>query len=182
MRLRYCALEENDSDAQLFLARMNEADTEAAILLGIDDPHIHDLAVDVGKPCMLINCQDRHMRLARRRAGSSRDWQAGGGVPVRDGHREVMNVLCLRRYTMELRLSGIRDAWHGHNLRFSDRRDLQMASSLSARETEQLVSEWLHQQKGKDLPTAFLVGGDFMAAGTISALQNTVCACRRMSR
>ena len=87
------------------------------------------------------------------------------------GHREVMNVLCLRRYTMELRLSGIRDAWHGHNLRFSDRRDLLMVPSFSAKETEQLVSEWLHQQKGKDLPTAFLVGGDFMAAGTISALQ-----------
>ncbi|MED5728612.1 cytochrome-c peroxidase, partial [Enterobacter hormaechei] len=48
VRLRYCALEENDSDAQLFLARMNEADTQAAILLGIDDPHIHDLAVDMG--------------------------------------------------------------------------------------------------------------------------------------
>lgn len=32
VRLRYCALEENDSDAQLFLARMNEADTCAAIL------------------------------------------------------------------------------------------------------------------------------------------------------
>ena len=63
VRLRYCALEENDSDAQLFLARMNEPDTQAAILLGIDDPHIHDLAVDVGKPCMLINCRDRHMRL-----------------------------------------------------------------------------------------------------------------------
>jgi hypothetical protein len=27
------------------------------------------------------------------------------------GHREVMNVLCLRRYTMELRLAGIREAW-----------------------------------------------------------------------
>lgn len=63
VRLRYCALEEHDSDAQLFLARMNEPDTHAAILLGIDDPHIHDLAVDVGKPCLLINCRDRLMRL-----------------------------------------------------------------------------------------------------------------------
>ena len=35
-----------------------------------------------------------------------------------------MNVLCLRRYTMELRLAGIRDAWHAHNLTFSDKRDL----------------------------------------------------------
>lgn len=34
------------------------------------------------------------------------------------------------------------------------------------------MSDWLNQQQGKDLPTAFLVGGDFMAAGTISALKN----------
>jgi hypothetical protein len=50
VRLRYCALEENDSDANLFLARMNEAETQAAMLLGIDDPHIHDLAADLGNP------------------------------------------------------------------------------------------------------------------------------------
>ncbi|EKG3231332.1 hypothetical protein SK54_03296 [Enterobacter sp. MGH120] len=171
VRLRYCALEENDSDAQLFLARMNEADTQAAILLGIDDPHIHDLAVDMGKPCMLINCRDRHMRLPAVAPDHRAIGERAAEYLFEMGHREVMNVLCLRRYTMELRLSGIRDAWHGHNLRFSDRRDLLMVSSFSARETEQLVSEWLHQQKGKDLPTAFLIGGDFMAAGTISALQ-----------
>ncbi len=34
------ALDENDSDANLFLARMNEPETQAAVLLGIDDPHI----------------------------------------------------------------------------------------------------------------------------------------------
>ena len=34
------------------------------------------------------------------------------------------------------------------------------------------MSDWLNQQQGKDLPTAFTVGGDFMAAGAISALQN----------
>lgn len=155
VRLRYCALEENDSDAQLFLARMNEVDTRAAILLGIDDPHIHDLAVDVGKPCMLINCRDRHMRLPAVAPDHRAIGERAAEYLFEMGHREVMNVLCLRRYTMELRLSGIRDAWHGHNLRFSDRRDLLMVSSFSARETEQLVIEWLHQQKGKDLPTAF---------------------------
>lgn len=63
VRLRYCALDENDSDANLFLARMNEAETQAAVLLGIDDPHIHGLAADVGKPCVLINCRDEGMRL-----------------------------------------------------------------------------------------------------------------------
>lgn len=29
VRLRYCALDENDSDANLFLARMNEAETQS---------------------------------------------------------------------------------------------------------------------------------------------------------
>jgi DNA-binding LacI/PurR family transcriptional regulator len=72
---------------------------------------------------------------------------------------------------MELRLAGIRDAWQSHNLKFNDKRDLLVAPSFSARETEELVTSWLRQMQGKDLPTAFLVGGDFMAAGTISALQ-----------
>ena len=172
VRLRYCALEENDSDAQLFLARMNEPDTQAAILLGIDDPHIHDLAVDVGKPCMLINCRDRHMRLPAVAPDHRAIGERAAEYLFEMGHREVMNVLCLRRYTMELRLSGIRDAWQSHNLAFNDKRDLLVVPSFSARETEQLVSDWLNQQQGKDLPTAFLVGGDFMAAGTISALKN----------
>jgi DNA-binding LacI/PurR family transcriptional regulator len=44
VRLRYCPLEELDSDANVFIARMNEPETQAAILLGIDDPHIHELA------------------------------------------------------------------------------------------------------------------------------------------
>ena len=56
-------------------------------------------------------------------------------------------------------------------MRFTDDRDLLVATNFSARETEQLVSEWIRERKGQDLPTAFLVGGDFMAAGVISALQ-----------
>ena len=171
VRLRYCALEEHDSDAQVFLARMNEPDTQAAILLGIDDPHIHDLVVDVGKPCLLINCRDRLMRLPVVAPDHRSIGERAAGYLFEMGHREVMNVLCLRRYTMELRLAGIRDAWRSHNLKFTDDRDLLVASSFSARETEHLVSEWISQRKGEDLPTAFLVGGDFMAAGVISALQ-----------
>ncbi|MBM3071993.1 LacI family DNA-binding transcriptional regulator [Enterobacter sp. RHBSTW-00994] len=169
VRLRYCALEENDSDAQLFLARMNEPDTQAAILLGIDDPHIHDLAVDIGKPCMLINCRDRLMRLPAVAPDHRAIGERAAEYLFEMGHREVMNVLCLRRYTMELRLSGMRDAWQAHNLKFTDKRDLLVIPSFSAKETEQRVSEWLSQSK--NVPTAFLVGGDFMAAGTISALQ-----------
>jgi DNA-binding LacI/PurR family transcriptional regulator len=171
VRLRYCALEENDSDSQLFLARMNEPDTQAAILLGIDDPHIHDLAVDVGKPCMLINCRDRLMRLPAVAPDHRVIGERAAEYLFEMGHREVMSVLCLRRYTMELRLAGIRDAWQSHNLKFNDKRDLLVIPSFSAKETERTVGAWLNERQGKDLPTAFLVGGDFMAAGTIAALQ-----------
>lgn len=171
VRLRFCALEENDDDAQQFLTRMNEPETQAAILLGIDDPHIHDLAADVGKPCVLINCRDRRMRLPAVAPDHRAIGELAAEYLFERGHRDVMNVLCLRRYTMELRLAGIRDAWLSHNLRFNNRRDLLVVPSFSASESEQLVSAWLEQTARKDLPTAFLVGGDFMAAGTIAALQ-----------
>lgn len=171
VRLRYCVLEELDSDAQLFLTRINEPETQAVMLLGIDDPHIHDLVVDVGKPCMLINCRDRRQRLPAVAPDHRAIGELAADYLFEMGHREIMNVFCLRRYTMELRLAGVRDAWQSHNLTFNDQRDLLVVPSFSAKETELQVSEWLKHTPAKALPTAFLVGGDFMAAGTISALQ-----------
>ena len=172
VRLRYCALEENDADANLFLARMNDPQTEAALLLGIDDPHIHDLAVDVGKPCVLINCRDRNMRLP----AVAPDHRAIGENAARYlfemGHRDVVNVLCLRRYTMELRLAGIRDAWEAQNLAFDETRHLLTAPDFSARGCEALVARFLADTPADAVPGALLVGGDFMAAGAVKALQN----------
>ncbi|MCT4706882.1 LacI family transcriptional regulator [Enterobacteriaceae bacterium H16N7] len=171
VRLRYCALEEQDCDANLFLSKMNEEGTEAAILLGIDDPHIHDLAADLARPCVLINCRDRKMRLP----GVAPDHQLIGDFAASYlfelGHRSVLNLLCLRRYTMELRLAGIRDARDRHNLPFDEERHLIAAQSFSAKESEQLVTEFLQSTPRGELPSALLVGGDFMAAGAVSALQ-----------
>ncbi|WHP29965.1 LacI family DNA-binding transcriptional regulator [Trabulsiella odontotermitis] len=171
VRLRFCALEENDSDANLFLSRMHEAETQAAVLLGIDDTHIHDLAADVAKPCVLINCRDERMRLPSISPDHRLIGQFAAHYLFEMGHRTVMNVLCLRRYTMELRLTGIKEAWKRHNLRFQGARDLILVPSFSVRETEALVGEWLDNLAGKTLPTAFLVGSDFMAVGTMNALQ-----------
>lgn len=171
VRLRYCALEEHDSDANLFLAKMSEAESEAAILIGIDDPHIHDLAANVGKPCVLVNCRDQKMRLP----GVAPDHQLiGAGAAsylFEQGHRAVLNLLCLRRYTMELRLAGIRDAWAAHNLPFDEARHLIAAQGFSARESEQLIADYLAATPRGQWPSALLVGGDFMAAGAVSALQ-----------
>ncbi|KMK43801.1 cytochrome C peroxidase [Pluralibacter gergoviae] len=171
VRLRYCALEENDADANLFLARINEPETQAAILLGIDDPHIHDLAADVGRPCVLINCRDARMRLPSVAPDHRLIGQFAARYLFDMGHRSVVNVLCLRRYTMDLRLAGIREAWQASNLRFQAQRDVITTPSFSARETCDAVTAWLDARGDRPLPTAFLVGGDFMAAGTIDALQ-----------
>lgn len=171
VRLRYCALEENDSDANLFMARMNEAETQAAILLGIDDPHIHDLAADFAKPCVLINCRDERMRLPSIAPDHRLIGQFAARYLFDMGHRNVVNVLCLRRYTMDLRLMGIKEAWEAQNLRFQEQRDMLTVASFGAKETQETVGAWLDGQSKASLPTAFLVGGDFMAAGTISALQ-----------
>ena len=171
VHLRYCALEENDSDANLFLQRMHEASTQAAILLGIDDPHIHDLAADLAKPCVMINCHDAGMRLPSVAPDHRLIGQFAARYLFEMGHQAIMNVMCLRRYTMELRLLGIKQAWRARNLRFVDGRDLLAVANFSARDTEEKVGEWLDQRGDGPLPTAFLGGGDFMAAGTIAALQ-----------
>ncbi|WP_435351447.1 LacI family DNA-binding transcriptional regulator, partial [Klebsiella pneumoniae] len=136
VRLRYCALDENDSDANLFLARMNEPETQAAVLLGIDDTHIHGLAADLGKPCVLINCRDEGMRLPSIAPDHRLIGQCAARYLFDMGHRAVMNVMCLRRYTMELRLGGIQEAWRARNLRFTASRDLISVANFSARETD----------------------------------------------
>ena len=99
VRLRYCALEEEDSDANLFLARMNEPETEAAILLGIDNPHIHDLAADIGKPCVLINCRDVKMRIPAVAPDHRLIGEAAARYLFEMGHKQIITLLCLRRYT-----------------------------------------------------------------------------------
>lgn len=170
VRLRYCALEEEDSDANLFLARINEPETQAAILLGIDSAHIHDLAADIGKPCVLINCRDPKMRHPAVAPDHRSIGEAAARYLFEMGHKQVVNLLCLRRYTMDLRLAGIKESWEAHNLAFDDSRHLIAASSFSAKESEALIGEFLANTDGP-LPSAILAGGDFMAAGAVSALQ-----------
>jgi hypothetical protein len=63
IRLSFCALEENDADAPLFLKRVSDPINETAIILSIDDTAIHELAADLAKLTVLINCRDNSMRL-----------------------------------------------------------------------------------------------------------------------
>lgn len=171
VRVRYCELEEVDSDAALFLEKINQKDTDAAILIGIDDPHIHQLAADLSKPAVLINCIDRSMRLP----SISPDHFLIGHFSINHlfqmGHRQVLTLQCLRRYTMDLRMRGIREAWKEQNLEFVEARHQIITEGFGSAESESRVAAFMDYCLPEDRPTAILAGGDFMAAGAVKALQ-----------
>ena len=170
IHLSYCAIEENDADVPLFLKKLGSPSCDAAIVIGIDDPHIHALAADVDKPCVLINCDEDSMRLD----AVSPDHQLIGRFSakylIEHGHREILALMCLRRSTMEHRLNGIREAFAANNIVFDDNRHLISTAGFAAEEAREAVSTHLGRLEREQYPTAILAGGDFMASGAIAAL------------
>lgn len=171
VRVRYCPMEENDSDVALFIEKMTDPQTEAALLVGIDDSHIHQLAADFARPCVLVNCYDRLMR----HDSVSPDHQIMGDFATdhlfTQGHQRILTLQCLRRHTMELRLTGIKEAFARHHIRFTDGQHLVTTSGFGAQEAEQAMSHYFDSlPANQPLPTAILAGGDFMAAGAMAAL------------
>ncbi|MGE1562982.1 LacI family DNA-binding transcriptional regulator [Pantoea septica] len=169
VRLRYCALEENESDTSLFLEKMQQ--TDAALLVGIDDDHIHQLAAEIDKPCVLINAMDRRMRLSSVSPHHQLIGESAARYLFEQGHRQILSLHCLRRYTMEQRLQGVRDAWHAMNLRFDSRQHLLTLNSFSRIEAAERLSEYLKHCPHAQRPTAILASGDYIAAGAVEALQ-----------
>ena len=171
VRISSCGLEEDRSDSALFVEKMNHPHTQAALIIGIDDPHIHSLAADLNKPCVLVNCSDREMRLD----SVSPDHQLIGEFSAswlfQQGHRNILNLQCLRRNTMELRLAGIRQAWMRQNLTFDAGQHLVTTSGFGAEEAELAVTSWLSALPDRSRwPSAILAGGDFMAMGAVAAI------------
>ncbi len=96
------------------------------------------------------------------------------------GHRAVMNVMCLRRYTMELRLGDSRRRARARNLRFTASRDLISVANFSARETEEQVGAWLDGLQGGPLPTRLPGGRRFLWPPAPSAhCKSVACGCRQ---
>jgi DNA-binding LacI/PurR family transcriptional regulator len=172
VRIGYCAIEENDSDVPLFLKKISDPACEAIIAIGIDDPRVHEMAADVGKPCVLVNCRDRGMRLD----AVSPDHQSIGEFSARylmeQGHRDILALMCLRRRTMERRLEGIREAFADNNMAFDDARHLATTSGFGAEEARQAIAACFASLSCEHYPTAILAGGDFMAVGAQEALDN----------
>ncbi|KMV68093.1 cytochrome C peroxidase [bacteria symbiont BFo1 of Frankliniella occidentalis] len=171
VRLRYCGLEETDSDRSLFLSKMSEPESEAALIIGIDDDVIHQLAAELHKPCVLINCSDRQMRLDSVSPDHQRIGEFAASYLIEQGHTRILNLQCLRRATMELRLSGIRQAWARHHMAFDEQQHLITTAGFGSEEAEQALGAWLRGLPASERPTAILAGGDYMAAGALRALQ-----------
>lgn len=169
VRVSFCGMEETDSDAPLFLKRFGDPGCEAAILIGIDDARIHEIAADLGKPCVLVNAKDDSMRLDV----VSPDHQLIGEFSARhlvdQGHRDILVLMCLRRSTMERRLRGIKDVLIRYGIPFDDQQNLITTSGFSATEAREAITEFL-SLPDRPLPSALLVGGNFLAMGAMEAL------------
>ncbi|OKB65971.1 cytochrome-c peroxidase [Serratia marcescens] len=169
VRIRYCGLEERHSDGALFLEKMHEPYTEAALLIGIDDEHIHTLAADLRKPCVLINCSDRQMRLDSVSPDHLLIGDYSANYLFQQGHSHIL--ILQSPHTMSLRLAGIRQAYARHHRPFDDGRHLLTASGFDSEAAEQALTTYLTSISGRTpLPTAILADGDDMALGAVKAL------------
>ncbi|WP_145595321.1 LacI family DNA-binding transcriptional regulator [Yersinia aleksiciae] len=169
--IRYCGLSETQSDISLFLEKMTNPQTEAAIIIGIDDPRIHTLAAGVHKPSVLVNCRDKEMSLDSVSPDHQLIGEFSANYLIQQGHRQILTLQCLRRNTMELRLVGIKEAFASHNMSFDDSQHLITTHGFGAEEAEQAVTDFMTECEDKRLwPTAILAGGDYMAVGAVNAL------------
>ncbi|WP_263769333.1 LacI family DNA-binding transcriptional regulator [Propionivibrio soli] len=170
VHLSYCAIEETDADIPLFMSKLRNPACDAAIVLGIDDPHVHALVADSGKPCVLVNCEVDSLSLDVVSPDHQLIGRASARYLIEHGHRDVLAVMCLRRITLERRLQGIRDAFAAYNVPFDDEHNLITTAGFTADEARAAIIAHLHKLDRERYPTAILAGGDFIASGIISAL------------
>lgn len=170
VHLSYCAIEENDADIPLFMKRLGNPECDAAIVIGIDDPHVHALAVDIGKPCVLINCDSDSMRLDAVSPDHQLIGRYSANYLIEHGHRDILALMCLRRSTMERRLNGVREAFAAHHIAFDDNRHLVTTSGFAAEEAREAIAAHLSRLEREHYPSVILAGGDFMASGAIAEL------------
>jgi DNA-binding LacI/PurR family transcriptional regulator len=170
IRVVHCGIEESDADIPLFLKRISDPACEAAILVGIDDQRVLEIAADIGKPCVLLNGRDPTMRLDVVSPDHHLIGEFSANYLLDQGHRNILVLMCLRRSTMERRLRGIRDAHAERGLEFDEKRLLVTTTGFGASEAREAISTYLATHAGDAVPSAILAGGDFLATGAVEAL------------
>lgn len=166
----YCGLDEQHADIKVFLEKANHKNNNAIILIGIDDPTIHKLALSLEKPCVLINSQDREGLLD----SVSPDHRSIGNRATQylfdQGHRRILNVTSLRRETMYWRLEGIKEVYRQYQIPFDTHCDLLVTEGFSEEEAEQAVGEWLRDTPRHDWPEVIFCAGASMSTGILRVL------------
>ncbi|MGD8174769.1 LacI family DNA-binding transcriptional regulator [Marinimicrobium sp. ARAG 43.8] len=144
---------------------------QAVFLVGIDEPSVLEAVYSLGRPTVIVNGMDRHMRLP----SVSPDYHLGGWRATRHllelGHRRIVHVTHPYRESFRRRVDGFRNAIEEAGLAFDPKQHLldlgsPAAISISARD---VVTEYLSSVD--DCPTAFFCVNDIVALGTMQALQ-----------
>ena len=169
--LTFCGLEEQHADIRLFLEKANHKNINAIILIGIDDATIFKLAETLGKPCVLINTNDKERVLD----AVSPDHRAIGFNAMRylfeRGHRRVLSLTTLRRETLHTRLDGIKEAYRYFHVPFNAQRDVIVTEGFSAEESEEALSRWMAETPREAWPEVIFPGSTSMTLGVQRVLQ-----------
>lgn len=144
---------------------------QAVFLVGIDEPTVVEAVHALGRPAVIVNGMDRHMRLP----SVSPDYHLGGWRATRYllelGHRRIVHVTHPYRESLRRRVDGFRNAIEEAGIAFDPSRHILDLGSparigISAREP---VAEYLRSVD--TTPTAFFCVNDIVALGVIQALQ-----------
>ncbi|MBU2884459.1 LacI family transcriptional regulator [Gilvimarinus agarilyticus] len=144
---------------------------QAVFLVGIDEPAVVDAVHALGRPTVIVNGMDRHMRLP----SVSPDYHLGGWRATRYlldlGHRNIVHVTHPYRESFRRRVDGFRNAIEEAGITFDPQShllDLGSPEAISIRARE-IVTNYLNSVDER--PTAFFCVNDIVALGTIQALQ-----------
>nr|WP_318383237.1 LacI family DNA-binding transcriptional regulator [uncultured Enterobacter sp.] len=168
--LSYCSLEEQHADIALFMEKVGNKNINALIIIGVDDPTVLRLAETLSKPCVLINTDNREMRLD----AVSPDHRAIGYNAAKHlfdhGHRRILTLTPLRRDTLHVRLEGIKDAYRHFHVPFDAQQDLLITEGFSAQESASMLASWLAARPKAQWPQALLCSGAEMTSGVKKVL------------
>ncbi len=144
---------------------------QAVFLVGIDEPAVVEAVHALGRPTVIVNGMDRHMRVP----SVSPDYQLGGWCATRYllglGHRHIVHVTHPYRESFRRRVDGFRNALEDAGLIFDPARhilDLGAPERISINAREP-VADYLRSTDS--IPTAFFCVNDIVAFGVIQALQ-----------
>ncbi|WP_435955904.1 LacI family DNA-binding transcriptional regulator [Dryocola sp. BD626] len=171
VHIRFHGMTEVNSDLPGFMKALLTPPNEAAILIGIDDPLVHEIAANAQKPCVMINAYNPHMILDSISPDHRTIGYYSADYLIKAGHTRIVSLLCLPRDTLFQRLQGIRAAFSDNHLAFDERQHLCAAEDFSMEEGKRAMEHILANTQKDLMPTAMLCGGDFLAYGVIDVLQ-----------